>query len=108
MRGRQNERTEVSPIGLVEVVDGVITLRVAEEKHEITFIDEFYILVDGVKVQAEEDSRAVASVLVKDGDYLTLANGESQEFRFRLPETFAARRRVAVSVVVSGFYVSLE
>ncbi|MGC9395166.1 MAG: hypothetical protein ACP5J4_09940 [Anaerolineae bacterium] len=108
VRGNQNERIEVSAIGLVEVVDGAITLRIAEEKDELTFIDEFYILVDGAKVQAETDSGAAASVVAKDGDYLTLAKGDSQEFRFRLPDTFIAKRRVAVSVVVSGFYVPLE
>ncbi|MBN2390013.1 MAG: hypothetical protein JXR84_04785 [Anaerolineae bacterium] len=108
VRGRQNERTEVTPIGPVDVVDGFVTLRIAEEKDELTFIDKFYILVDGVKVQAEGDSGAAASVAAKDGDYLTLAEGESQEFHFRLPETFAVRQRVAVSVVVSGYYVPSE
>ncbi len=108
VRGRQNERTEVSSIGQVEVVDGFVVLRIAEEKRELTFIDEFYILVDGVKVQVEGDSGAAVSVIAKDGDYLILAEGEFHEFRFRLPEMFTARRWGVVSVVVSGYYVPLE
>ena len=85
-----------------------LTLWIAEEKDELTYIEEFYILVDGVEVRAEMNSSAAASIVAKDGDYLTLAEGKSQEFCFRLPETFAARQRVAVSVVVLGYYVPLE
>ena len=108
VRGKANERTEMSSIGTVEVVDGSITLMVAEEKDEITYIDELYILVDGIDVRADRASPAAAQVAYKDDDYLVIAKGESRTFRFSLPNPFAGDARAAVSVVVSGFYEPLE
>ncbi len=108
VRGRENERTEISPIGLVEIVDGAVTLRVTEEKDEMTFIDELYITVEGIPVHAEPDSDGAIKAAARDRDYLALAGGESCEFRFRLPASLDARRWVPVSVVVSGFYTPLE
>ena len=108
VQGKQNEQTEISPIGPVEIVDGSITLMVTEEKEEITFIDELTIIADGIKVRAGASSCATAKVNERDQDYLTLASGESCEFRFRLPDSFAGRQRATVSVIVSGFYVPLE
>jgi hypothetical protein len=105
VRGKQNERTETIPIGPVEVVDGSIILKVAEEKEEISFIDALYIVVDGIKVHAEAAPYAVAE---KDRDYLIIHGGESCEFRFKLPDSLAGRKRVPVTVVVSGFYAPLE
>ncbi len=107
VRGKQNEQTETTPIGAVEVVDSMVTLKVAEEKNELTFIDELYVIIDGIEVRAEADS-AAARIAEKDQDYLLLAGGESREFRFRVPASLAGMQRVAVSVVVSGFYVPLE
>ncbi len=108
VRGQQNERTEVTPIGPVEIVDGSITLRVAEEKDELTFIDELYLIVEGLEVHAEANPDVAARVAAKDQDYVLLTGGASHEFRFSLPDSFAARQRVAVSIVVSGFYAPLE
>ncbi len=108
LRGRQNERTEVSLLGLVKTVDGAIILKVAEERAEISFIDELYITVDGVKVRAEGEPHVAAQVAERDQDYWMIARGESSEFRFRLPGSLASREQTTVSVVVSGFYVSLE
>jgi hypothetical protein len=70
VRGRQNERTETSSIGPVEIVDGSVTLVVAEERDEISFIDELYIVVDGIEVRAEADPYALAKVAERDRDYL--------------------------------------
>jgi hypothetical protein len=108
VRGKQNEQTEISPIGPVEVVDGFITLKIAEEKDEITFLDQVYIIVEGIEVRAQANPDIAARVAEKDQDYMSLTVGESREFRFRLPDSFAARQRVAVSVVAAGFYVSQE
>jgi hypothetical protein len=79
---------------------------VVEEKEEITFIDELYIIVDGTEVHVETSSFA-AQVAEKDQDYLVIASGESREFRFKLPDSFAGRQLATVSVVVSGFYLPL-
>jgi len=108
VRGRRNEQTEISPVGPVEIVDGSITLMVAEEKNEITFIDQLYLLVEGIEVHAEASDDVAVSVAERDQDYLVIASSQSRAFRFRLPDSFSGRQRAAVSVVVTGFYVPLE
>jgi hypothetical protein len=108
VRRKQNEQTEVSPIGPVEIIDGAVILMVAEEKEEISFIDDLYIIVDGIEVRAEANSWAAAKVAEKDQDYLVITGGESFEFRFTLPGSFADRPQTTASVVVSGFYVPLD
>jgi hypothetical protein len=108
VRGKHNEQMEVSHIGTVEVVDGSVILKVAEEKAEVTFIDALYVVVDGVKVRAEADPRVTAKVTEKDRDYLLVNSGESFTFRFRLPDSLAGRKQVDVAIVVSGYYESQE
>jgi hypothetical protein len=108
IRGKRNEQTEISPIGSVEIVDDAITLMVAEEKEEVSFIDELYIIVDGTEVRAEADPYVAAKVAENDQDYLVITGGESFEFRFALPGSLAGRRQAAISIVVSGFYVPLD
>jgi hypothetical protein len=107
-KGKENEQTEMTPIGPVEIFDRSITLVVAEEKEETTYIDELHIIVEGIEVRAAGASRIAAAVAARDQDYLVIASGESREFRFPLPDSFAGRERAAVSVVVSGFYAPLE
>jgi hypothetical protein len=108
VRGKANEHTETSSIGRVEIVDGSITLMVAEEKDEITYIDELYILAEGIEVRSDPTNPTAARVADKDNDYLVIAKGESRTFRFSLPDPFAGEARADVSVVVSGFYEPLE
>ncbi len=100
VRGPDAARTETSPLGPVPVVDGAITLRISEERAEITFIDEFYLLVDGVRVAAQGDPDAAARVAGRDGRTLILNRGEAVDFRF--PVGGAAAPDVAV--VVTGYY----
>ena len=105
MRGEQNERTEISHIGSVKVVDGSIILRIAEEKEETSFIDELYIIVDGTVLHPETKNQTAAKVTNKDQSRLVIARGQSYEFAFVLPKRFASQERVEISVVASGFYV---
>ncbi|MBN1287575.1 MAG: hypothetical protein JXB47_19395 [Anaerolineae bacterium] len=105
LRGEANERTETSHIGPVKIVDGKITFKVAEEKRELSFIDEFYIIADGVKVPLGAGAAQAAG---KDQNYLVIAGGESYEFSFDLPGSFAGKDRADVWVVVTGFYIPGE
>jgi hypothetical protein len=107
-RGMRNEQTEISYLGLVEIVDGSIILKVAEEKEETTFIDALSIAVDGTEVRAEAAPHIAAKVAEEDHDYLIISSGESHTFRFNLPDSFAGRKQATVSIVVSGYYVVVE
>ena len=93
--------TEITPLGSVPVIDGVITLKIAEEKHEITTIDELYLVVDGQRIPAQAAPDIAAKVAAQDGDVLILTAGMSYEFRFAVPHADQ------VSLSVSGFYVPL-
>lgn len=112
VRGAENAVTETTRIDGVPVIDGTITLRIDEEKDEISFIDEFYVVVEGVVISAEGSAEgefdAVAQVASADQDYLVMTRGDSVEFSFNLPENLADRDRVSVSVVVSGYYEALD
>lgn len=108
LRGKQNEQTEVSLLGDIPVVEGVIRLDITEEKHETTFIDEVYLVVEGVKVRAEAGPGITAQVATRDQNYLTIASGESCKFDFVLPGSFNNLVVVDVSLVVTGFYVPLD
>jgi hypothetical protein len=83
-------------------VDGWIVIRLAEEKDEVTYLDSLHLLVGGVAIAAESNS----SVAAADGEYLTLRRGESVEFRFRAPASFADGD--PVSVAATGYYEPLD
>lgn len=104
LRGEQNQGSETSPLGPAGVFDGEIILLLAEEKAEITFLDNLYLLVDGQKIGPEE----AASLAKTDGDYVILAEGEELILHFPLPEHLAAREMVEVTVVATGYYLPLE
>jgi hypothetical protein len=108
LRGKQSERTEVSRIGLVRTVGDTIIVRVAEEREEIAFIDQLYLVVDGVKVVAESDPQVAAKVAEIDQNYLIITSGEFYEFKFRRRGSFVGGELADVLVVASGFYVPLE
>jgi hypothetical protein len=102
VRGKSNEQTEITRLGSVEPVDGFVILKLVEEKDEMSFIDEFYLIVEGIEIRAEG---APAAITTNDGHYLTLIKGQSAEFRFELPESLSDREQVKVMVVVSGYYL---
>jgi len=102
VRGPAAERTEVSSLGPIQPVDGAITLRISEERDEVTYIDEFYLMVDGVKVAAQGNPQAVGLVAGRDGRTLILNRGDSVDFRFSV---VAGESPSNVEVIVTGYYV---
>ncbi len=108
VRRQENEQTETSNIGPVKIIDHTIIFRITEEKEEVSFIDEFYIILDGQKLHPEMDAHFVTRVAEQDQNYLTIKQGESFEFRFKIPRSFAGREQGNISVVVSGFYAPIE
>jgi hypothetical protein len=88
---RDHERTEITPLG--PVTESTVTIRIAEEKDEITYLDAFYLEVDGVAVVADNPLLAA-----DDDDYLILHQGESVDLQFVVPPG-------AISVVAVGYYV---
>jgi hypothetical protein len=106
LNSREQQATEITPLGPVAVVDGAIVLRVAEEKDEVTVIDELYLLIGGEPVRAEGDPAIVGPIAAADGDALALHRGEAVDLRFPAPDSFASGD--PVSVVVTGYYLPVE
>jgi hypothetical protein len=102
LRNVREPATEITPLGSVPVIDGVVTLKIAEEKQEITTIDELYLVVDGQRIPAQAAPDIAAKVAAQDGDVLILTAGTSYEFRFAVPHADQ------VLLSVSGFYVPVD
>jgi phosphoglycolate phosphatase-like HAD superfamily hydrolase/antitoxin (DNA-binding transcriptional repressor) of toxin-antitoxin stability system len=95
---------EVTRLGRVPVVDGAVRLRLAEEKDEITTLDAFTIVANGVHL-APDGQPALAAA---DGATVDLAQGEHLDLTFTLPPALAARSWVQTSVTAVGFYLPVE
>jgi hypothetical protein len=106
VRGKRNERTEISRLGPVPVINGSVILRIAEEKEEVAFIDELHVMVDGEVIHPTSGRAAAAKVALRDQDYLILEEGQFHDVVFELPEPLDRLEHVDVSVVVSGFYLA--
>ncbi len=102
LRNVRAPATELTPLGTLPVIDGMITLRIAEEKQEITFIDELVLVVDGQRIPAQAAPDVADKVAAQDHNYLILTAGASYEFRFAVPEADP------VSLSVSGFYLPVD
>ena len=96
VRGADHEQTEITPLGVAQ--DGVLTIRIAEEKAEITYLDALYLEVDGVAIYAENPQLAA-----DDGGYVILHQGEFVDLRFLVPDNVGA-----VSIVANGYYAPLD
>jgi hypothetical protein len=88
---RDHEHTEITPLG--PVMESTVTIRIVEEKDEITYLDALYLEVDGVSVVADNPLLAA-----DDDDYLILHQGESVDLQFVVPPG-------DISVVAVGYYV---
>ncbi len=95
---------EVTRLGRVPVVDGAVRLRLAEEKDEVTTLDAFTIVANGVHL-APDGQPALAAA---DGATVDLAQGEHLDLTFTLPPALAARPWVQTSVTAVGFYLPVE
>ncbi len=97
--------TETTNIGLVEIIGGAVTVAVAEERDEVTFLDQLVIIADATRVIMDPAADSAIRVANQDGTYLVIANGETWTFRFPLPAAFTGHERATVSVIAAGFYV---
>lgn len=92
---------ELTRLGRVPVVDGVVRLRLAEEKDEITTLDALTVAANGVPL-APDGQPALASA---DGVTLEPHRGEQLDLAYTLPPALARRAAVQLSVVAVGYYL---
>ncbi len=95
---------ELTRLGRVPVVDGAVRLRLAEEKDEVTTLDAFTIVANGLHLAPDEQPTLASA----DDVTLELARDEQVDLAFTLPATLAARPSVQVSVIAVGYYLPLS
>lgn len=99
IRGIENAQSEVTDLIHYTVIDGAINLRITEEKDEISYIDSFYLLVNGEPIYA--DDRRLSNT---DGDYVILHRGDSIDLSFPVSIDSDA----TIQVMASGYYEVVE
>ncbi len=101
--GRENQTTTSFALDDSAALDGIIKIRLQEEKDEITYLDRCLISIGGVEVAAEATYPAAARALSSaDGDHLILKKGESIDLQFTLPNDRAANSSIVLET--TGFY----
>lgn len=101
--GLENQTTTSFTIEASAVVDGVIKIRLQEEKDEITRIDRCVISIAGVDIAAKADtSTAMAKLASSDGNHLILKKGDSIDLEFALPNDRAATASIVLKT--TGYY----
>ena len=103
LEGADAQRVEETRLGPVPVVDGTVRLRLAEEKPEISYIDQLAVMINGVRVQP--GGALGDRLFAVDGDMLTLREGQTVELVFPVPLRFDQAEFVHVTVVAQGYYV---
>jgi hypothetical protein len=99
LTGRSSKTREGTGVLEIHAFDG--TLRIAEEKEEISYIDELFVrgtLSNGETVTLRPTDDRIAH---KDSRYLILKKGDSVDIKFSVPN---GMRDDPVEVVASGFF----
>lgn len=98
--GASMETTQSLRLPLAAVRDGVVRVKLAEEKREISFVDDIHLEVDGQAIAPQ-----VCPFCERAGDRLRLAEGESLELRFVLPPDSSP---ASIKLVARGYYLPLR
>jgi uncharacterized Zn ribbon protein len=67
------------------VENGLVKLKVCEEKDELSYIDEIVLIIDGHTVYPVQDSEKAYAVSYIDHEYLVLKKGDTVEFFYEIP-----------------------
>ncbi|MEM7028751.1 MAG: leucine-rich repeat domain-containing protein [Chloroflexota bacterium] len=106
--GPDQARTEVTDLTALPVVDGRLTIRIDEEKEEISYLDELYILVADQRLRPQGDPEIVKQLAATDQKHLVLHKGDQHILYFEFPATMTSVTHIDVTIVASGYYVPLE
>jgi len=99
IRGAENAQSELTDLIHYTVIDGSIHLRIVEERDEISYIDAFYLLVDGEPVYADDPRLTTV-----DNEYVILHRGDSIDLSFAV----SVVGDTTIQVMASGYYEVIE
>lgn len=99
--GTENKTTTRFEIAHSAIKDGILKIKVQEEKDEITHIDQLHLRINGkTYLPQEQGSQALAQ---NDGQYKKLKKGDSMELTFKVPALLKASDKVILES--TGFYI---
>jgi hypothetical protein len=99
LKSKSMETTQRQLLGPTPEQDGVIRLQIREEKPETTYLDAFYLEINGIPVWP--DAGLLSSV---DEHYLTLRQGDIYELTFDVSALAGDSDSVQVVIVSAGYY----
>lgn len=83
IRGREN--AALQPLAIGPAASGALHVRLREEKEEVTFLDELYAEVDGVRLDPVSCGGGDAAFCAADGRPHVMRPGDELDVRFELP-----------------------
>lgn len=98
--GAHNKTTTVYEIAHKAIKNGVLKIKIQEEKDEITHLDKIQIKINGKTYLPQE---RIALLTKSDGQYRKLKKGESLSLTFQLPSHLKANDKVLLES--TGFYI---
>lgn len=100
LEGADRARREVTELGRTPVVNGAVHLRLAEEKDEVTHLDQLTVLANGVALALPNLSELERA----DGLVVQLRRGQVLDLELPLPPALVGRSQVELTVIVHGYY----
>ncbi|MCB0289117.1 MAG: ankyrin repeat domain-containing protein [Calditrichaeota bacterium] len=100
--GRENCTSTRLALASGDVIGRRLSIRIQEEKDEISYLDQVTLEVDGVSYPAFRNGQAPQELQAIDGRFLRLAKGEAVELSFELPVPPDAASRLELRV--HGYY----
>lgn len=98
--GVHNKTTTLYEVPHTAIKNGVLKIKIQEEKDEITHLDQLQIRLNGKTYLPQE---RIAPLANNDGKYRKLKKGESLTLTFKLPTQLKASDKVMLES--TGFYI---
>jgi len=105
--GKAMETTYIEDIGRVVVRDGRITLRVTEEKDELSFLDYVALDINGLRLTPEPTSDFALTLGQADENYAAMERGDQRVLTFSHPGLKNLDSLPRVRLISRGFYERL-
>lgn len=99
--GKKNKTTTRFEIAHEAIQNGLLKIKVQEEKDEITHLDQLHIKING-KIYLPQE-KVAGMLATNDGQYKKLKKGESIALTFKLPTSLKTTDKVVLES--TGFYI---
>ncbi len=96
---RGSENATLQPLAIGQTTGGAVHFRLREEKEEVTFLDELYVEVDGVRLDPVSCAGGDGAYCAADGRPHVMRPGDELDVRFELPASGE------LTIWARGYYV---